>query len=190
MDKSPPKQISPLSSYLFRIEFEILNESVIKAIPFTKNYLERILKISVDSFTLPNFESIDETVLSLGDSVVTLPFFSSQSGDLTITFYEQNDMSLLIFFLSCLNENRLLPEMHASKDRSDIKITVNLLPKFYNSKSYALTEAHEDFYYSNHTYTYYLRVIELAEDSWTRSGEANLHKLTVTFSCLSKEIGP
>lgn len=178
-------QFNEASPYLAKYDFEILNEKIITSLNRSPTDLERVLATSVKSVTLPSPTVLDTNTIQLGESVLAYPAFSTSAGELSVTFYEEDDMILTILFTYLLSLDRNIPSVNANISKTDIKLTITMIPNRDTLKS---TKSKRLYY--NQTLTYYLKMLKIEESEWDRSQEADLHTLTVYFSSIEKDIGP
>ena len=160
----------PLNGFLFRCEFHVVGNSNI-----TKDILKK-LEYSVSNVKLPKMKEMEAEPHSFGSFFIPFPFFSTGEKDMTIEFYETDDMLISKVFYSFLNRYRWKSSTMFDKEQADLGVTVTIYDQrnLYGSSNRPL--------YRN---IYWLKTTDLEPPQFSRSGsDVDLCKVTVTFNTI------
>ena len=163
----------PLNGFLFRCEFHVVENSNI-----TKDILKK-LEYSVSTVKLPKMKEMEAEPHSFGSFFIPFPFFSTGEKDMTIEFYETNDMLISKVFYSFLNRYRWKSSTMFDKEQADLGVTVTIYDQrnLYGRSNRPL--------YRN---IYWLKTTDLEPPQFSRSGsDVDLCKVTVTFNTIESD---
>lgn len=163
----------PLNGFLFRCEFHVVGNSNI-----TKDILKK-LEYSVSTVKLPKMKEMEAEPHSFGSFFIPFPFFSTGEKDMTIEFYETDDMLISKVFYSFLNRYRWKSSTMFDKEQADLSVTVTIYDQrnLYGSSNRPL--------YRN---IYWLKTTDLEPPQFSRSGsDVDLCKVTVTFNTIESD---
>ena len=163
----------PLNGFLFRCEFHVVGNSNI-----TKDILKK-LEYSVSNVKLPKMKEMEAEPHSFGSFFIPFPFFSTGEKDMTIEFYETDDMLISKVFYSFLNRYRWKSSTMFDKEQADLGVTVTIYDQrnLYGRSNRPL--------YRN---IYWLKTTDLEPPQFSRSGsDVDLCKVTVTFNTIESD---
>ena len=163
----------PLNGFLFRCEFHVVGNSNI-----TKDILKK-LEYSVSTVKLPKMKEMEAEPHSFGSFFIPFPFFSTGEKDMTIEFYETDDMLISKVFYSFLNRYRWKSSTMFDKEQADLGVTVTIYDQrnLYGNSNRPL--------YRN---IYWLKTTDLEPPQFSRSGsDVDLCKVTVTFNTIESD---
>lgn len=163
----------PLNGFLFRCEFHVVGNSNI-----TKDILKK-LEYSVSTVKLPKMKEMEAEPHSFGSFFIPFPFFSTGEKDMTMEFYETDDMLISKVFYSFLNRYRWKSSTLFDKEQADLGVTVTIYDQrnLYGSSNRPL--------YRN---IYWLKTTDLEPPQFTRaSSDVDLCKVTVTFNTIESD---
>ena len=163
----------PLNGFLFRCEFHVVGNSNI-----TKDILKK-LEYSVSTVKLPKMKEMEAEPHSFGSFFIPFPFFSTGEKDMTMEFYETDDMLISKVFYSFLNRYRWKSSTMFDKEQADLGVTVTIYDQrnLYGSSNRPL--------YRN---IYWLKTTDLEPPQFSRSGsDVDLCKVTVTFNTIESD---
>ncbi len=160
----------PLNNFLFKCEFQ----SYYTRYDITHE-VARILEYSVSKITLPKFKESEGKAHSFGSFFIPFPYFSTGEKEMTIEFYETDDMLISKVFYSFLNKSRWKASTLFEPDQCDLMVTVTILDQRnlfgYNSQEDILKKV------------YYLKTKSLEPPQFARDGsDTDLCRVSVTFN--------
>lgn len=160
----------PLNNFLFKCEFQSYYSRY--DISFE---VARILEYSVSKITLPKFKEAEGKAHSFGSFFIPFPYFSTGEKEMTIEFYETDDMLISKVFYSFLNKSRWKASTLFEPDQCDLIVTVTILDQRnlfgYNDQEDIIKKV------------YYLKTKSLEPPQFARDGsDTDLCRVSVTFN--------
>ena len=137
------------------------------------------LEYSVSNVKLPKMKEMEAEPHSFGSFFIPFPFFSTGEKDMTIEFYETDDMLISKVFYSFLNRYRWKSSTMFDKEQADLGVTVTIYDQrnLYGRSNRPL--------YRN---IYWLKTTDLEPPQFSRSGsDVDLCKVTVTFNTIESD---
>lgn len=166
----------PLNGFLFKCDF-LADENI------QTNIGPDILKIlgySVSKLTLPKFNEYEGKPHSFGSFFIPFPYFSTGEKEMTIEFYETDDMLISKVFYSFLNRYRWRASTIFDVSQADFRIEVSILDQRnlfgYDSDRPLLRKE------------YYLKTKSIEPPQFARDGsDTDLCRVSVTFNTIESK---
>lgn len=168
------KALSPLNNFLFKCEFTpvAVGDNL-----FSYTVLKK-MNYSVKDIKLPKMKSESVEQIQYGSFFVSFPFFATGDKEMTITFYETDDMMLSKIFYALQAQNRWRPRTIFRDSQAQLFVDVVI----YDQRSTLSPKEHE--LYRNR---YGLLFTYLDQPKFDRSNDADLCTVTAHFNTIEGE---
>ena len=168
------KALAPLNNFLFKCEFSpvAVGDNL-----FSYTVLKK-MNYSVKDIKLPKMKSESVEQIQYGSFFVSFPFFATGDKEMTITFYETDDMMLSKIFYALQAQNRWRPSTIFRDSQAQLFVDVVI----YDQRSTLSPKEHE--LYRNR---YGLLFTYLDQPKFDRSNDADLCTVTAHFNTIEGE---
>ena len=169
----------PLDNFLFKCAF--LDDPNVKN-NLTPEILKK-LEYSVSKVTLPKMKESDPKPHLLGSFAIQFPYFSTGEKEMSIEFYETDDMLVSKVFYSFLNRYRWKASTIFDISHADLMIRVTLLDQ-RNKNGMAAKHPRRLVYERE----YWIKTISIDPPQFTRDGsDTDLCTVTVNFNTIESK---
>ena len=171
--------MEPLSSWLFRCTFS-KNGSTHNSL-LTETILKKLSQ-SVFSLNIPKLAENNQDDLSYGSFSVPFPYFSTGQKEMSIEFFETDDMLISRVFYIIQNKKRWKASTIFRMSDADIVVDVKIFSQrnvkgLQNPMDYPVFERE-----------YGLLIKEINPPEFSRTGEVTLLKTKITFNTVESDI--
>ena len=169
------RSMAPLTSFLFTCKFRRVGNDPL----FTDSVLKK-LEYSVDELNIPKMKAMESEAVQYGSFFVTFPFFSTGEKEMTIDFYETDDMMISKIFYELQARKRWRAFSIYSNEQADLYADVqihdmrNTLP--YNQR----------ILFENH---YSIKLITFDPPTFERTNNVKLLKIKAKFNTIEGDYG-
>ena len=169
------RSMAPLTSFLFTCKFRRVGNDPL----FTDSVLKK-LEYSVDELNIPKMKAMESDAVQYGSFFVTFPFFSTGEKEMTIDFYETDDMMISKIFYELQARNRWKAFSIYSNEQADLYADVqihdmrNTLP--YNQR----------ILFENH---YSIKLITFDPPAFERTTNVKPLKVKAKFNTIEGDYG-
>ena len=166
----------PLNSFLFDCQFHSPNEG---DLVFPSSTLKK-LAYSVKSVKIPKMKPDSEVKsIQYGSFFVSFPFFSTGEKEMTITFYETDDMLISKVFYAMQAKHRWKPyAIYNNTTNVDLIVDVNIHDQYNKLKFNEYSLFHN---------TYSLVLESISPPRFSRTGTVQLLTVDATFNAVEFE---
>ena len=168
----------PLGNFLFKCEFSnTLGDTIVSKDVLNEKLMQK-LKYSVLSLNIPKMESQQADNLNYGSFFITFPFFSTEKKEMTMRFYETDQMEIFKIFTYLLSKNRWKASTIFRWEQADLYVTVTIYDQ-RNLYGYG--------YRALFSETYALKTIKVEPPDFSRTSDVTLLETTIKFNtCQNK----
>ena len=163
----------PLGNFLFKCEFSnTLGDTIVSKDVLNEKLMQK-LKYSVLSLNIPRMESQQADNLNYGSFFITFPFFSTEKKEMTMRFYETDQMEIFKIFTYLLAKNRWKASTIFRWEQADLYVTVTIYDQ-RNLYGYG--------YRALFSETYALKTIKVEPPDFSRTSDVTLLETTIKFN--------
>jgi hypothetical protein len=168
----------PLGNFLFKCEFSnTLGDTIVSKDVLNEKLLQK-LKYSVLSLNIPRMESQQADNLNYGSFFITFPFFSTEKKEMTMRFYETDQMEIFKLFTYILSKTRWKASTMFRWEQADLYVTVTIYDQ-RNLYGYG--------YRALFSETYALKTVKVEQPEFSRTSDVTLLETTIKFNtCQNK----
>lgn len=172
------KALAPLNNFLFKCEFSSSEEEVARSNKLFSYSVLKKMNYSVKDIKLPKMKAENVEQFQYGSFFVSFPFFATGDKEMTITFYETDDMMISKIFYALQAQNRWRPSTIFRDTQAQLFVYVVI----YDQRSTLSSKEHE--LYRNR---YGLLFTYLDQPKFDRSNDADLCTVTAHFNTIEGE---
>ena len=163
----------PLGNFLFKCEFSnTLGDTIVSKDVLNEKLLQK-LKYSVLSLNIPRMESQQADNLNYGSFFITFPFFSTEKKEMTMRFYETDQMEIFKLFTYILSKTRWKASTMFRWEQADLYVTVTIYDQ-RNLYGYG--------YRALFCETYALKTVKVEPPEFSRTSDVTLLETTIKFN--------
>lgn len=170
--------LAPLNNFLFKCEFSPSEVDIARGNRLFSYSVLKKMNYSVKDIKLPKMKAESVEHIQYGSFFVSFPFFATGDKEMTITFYETDDMMLSKIFYALQAQNRWRPSTIFRDTQAQLFVDVVI----YDQRSTLSAKEHE--LYRNR---YGLLFKYLDQPKFDRSNDADLCTITAHFNTIEGE---